>query len=371
MLKSRYLMIGGFLGAGKTTAILQLAKRLRERNLNVGLITNDQSIGLVDTQMLRQHGFLTEEITGGCFCCRFNSLLQAAENLSVEERPDVLVAEPVGSCTDLRATVSYPLQKIYGDRFIVAPLSVILDPIRTRRILGLESGKTFSPKVSYIFKKQLEEADILVINKCDITQPEALDGLHAALEQEFPGKTIVRISARTGEGLDAWLAMLLEREGKITETMDVDYDEYADGEALLGWLNVAASVSGPEFDGNRFLVELAHRIRVELDSQSIEIAHFKMTLSPDTLMDLAVGNLVRTAGEFELSHELADPLEAGALFVNLRAEGDPEALQSTVERLLSAVAHELGMKIQTEHTQAFRPGRPVPTHRMTVAAGQA
>src|SRR5512144_1873836 len=99
--KARYIMIGGFLGAGKTTAVAKLAKRLSEQGLRVGLITNDQGRNLVDTAMLRSQGFATEEIPGGCFCCRFNSLVDAAKKLTSQTRPDVFVAEPVGSCTDL------------------------------------------------------------------------------------------------------------------------------------------------------------------------------------------------------------------------------------------------------------------------------
>ena len=60
----------GFMGAGKTTAILRLARHLSGQGLKVGLITNDQSLGLVDTAMLGANGFDVEEITGGCFCCR-------------------------------------------------------------------------------------------------------------------------------------------------------------------------------------------------------------------------------------------------------------------------------------------------------------
>ena len=136
--KARYLMIGGFLGAGKTTAVARLARRLTDQGRRVGLICNDQSSGLVDTALLRSKGFSVEEIAGGCFCCRFNSLLEAAGKLTRETRPDVFVAEPVGSCTDLVATVSYPLRRIYGDRFTIAPLSVLVDPERAERILGLE-----------------------------------------------------------------------------------------------------------------------------------------------------------------------------------------------------------------------------------------
>lgn len=364
MLKSRYIMIGGFLGAGKTTAIAQIGRRLQDRNTTVGLITNDQSIGLVDTTLLRSKGFETEEITGGCFCCRFNSLVQAAENLSSTTRPQVFVAEPVGSCTDLRATVSYPLQQIYGEQFAVAPLSVVLDPIRVRRILGLEKGKTFSPKVLYIFGKQLEEADILVINKCDLLSSDELSELETALKKKYPAKDIVRITARTGEGIDDWLEMLLNREGAISESMKVDYDEYAEGEALLGWLNLSITLSGDPFDGNQLLMDIASAVRIQLDQRQIEIAHLKMTLVPDSGNDLAVGNLVRSEALFELSHELAEELEEGELVINLRAEGDPDLLKQIVYETVQSHLSNLKLSETIAHLEAFRPGRPVPTHRL-------
>src|SRR5215217_9186723 len=138
MAKPRYIMIGGFLGAGKTTALHKLAEHLTAQGLRVGLITNDQSVNLVDTAMLASHGFAVEEITGGCFCCRFNSLVEASERLSAETTPDVFIAEPVGSCTDLKATVDYPLRRIYGSEYAIAPLSVLVDPVRALRIFGLE-----------------------------------------------------------------------------------------------------------------------------------------------------------------------------------------------------------------------------------------
>src|SRR5687768_12929933 len=135
-----YVMVGGFLGAGKTTALLRLAEHYTAQGRRVGLITNDQSQGLVDTTIATARGYPVEEITGGCFCCRFNSLTDAAERLSREARPEVFLAEPVGSCTDLRATVQYPLRRLYGDDYRVAPLSVLVDPTRARRMFGLDSG---------------------------------------------------------------------------------------------------------------------------------------------------------------------------------------------------------------------------------------
>src|SRR4051812_38680485 len=192
---ARYIMIGGFLGAGKTTAVAQLAASLHARGLRVGLITNDQGSGLVDTSVLRARGFATEEIPGGCFCCRFNSLVDAADKLSTANRPDIFIAEPVGSCTDLVATVTYPLRRIYGERFTIAPLSVVLDPIRALRIFGLEKGGSFSEKVVYIYEKQLQEADIVVINKIDLLTAQTRELLRNALASRFPSRKIVEVSA--------------------------------------------------------------------------------------------------------------------------------------------------------------------------------
>ena len=142
--RARYIMIGGFLGAGKTTTVGRLARHLTDQGLKVGLITNDQAGGLVDTKLLRGQGYATEEIAGGCFCCRFNTLVDAASKLTSDSKPDVFIAEPVGSCTDLVATVTYPLRRMYGDAFTIAPLSVLVDPIRARRVFGLDDGETFA-----------------------------------------------------------------------------------------------------------------------------------------------------------------------------------------------------------------------------------
>src|SRR5712691_4483016 len=223
MTSARYIMIGGFLGAGKTTCVARLAQRLAARGRKVGLITNDQGSDMVDTAMLRSRGFATEEIAGGCFCCRFNSLVEAAAKLTQATAPDVFIAEPVGSCTDLVATVTYPLRRIYGGDFTVAPLSVLVDPIRALRILDVEAGGKFSDKVRYIYLKQLEEADLLVINKAELLDPARLERLKGALQGKFPAKEIITVSARTGVGLDEWFDKMSNETQPGGQAMEVDY----------------------------------------------------------------------------------------------------------------------------------------------------
>jgi len=363
MAKARYIMIGGFLGAGKTTAILQLAQKLHGEGIRVGLITNDQSFGLVDTALLNSQGLPVEEITGGCFCCRFQSLMDAAGKLTEAAAPDVFIAEPVGSCTDLRAAVSYPLRRIYGADYEISPLSVLVDPIRAGRILGFESGKAFSEKVLYVYDKQLEEADIIVINKTDLIDSEKLDQLRTALAAKYPQARIVAISARTGEGTSGWHKQVFDEEMDLREAPEVDYEVYAEGEALLGWLNAAARLDASKpFDGNALLRRIADSIQSRLAASGAEIAHLKMTLSPDEGNDIAVLNVVRGDGTPESIHRLQDEMDAGELLVNLRAEADPELLRHAVHAALEGLTPAISVMI--EHTECFRPAKPQPTYRM-------
>ena len=364
-------MIGGFLGAGKTTAILRLAEYLDRKGRRVGLITNDQSVGLVDTTMVATRGFPVEEITGGCFCCRFTSLTDAADRLTRDARPDVFLAEPVGSCTDLRASVSYPLQRMYGDAFVVAPLSVLVDPIRALRVLGVEPGASFSGKVHYLYHKQLEEAAILVINKCDVVEPARIVMLRSALEREFPHARIFEVSARSGQGLDEWFEAIvpaIECDGQRADAdMEIDYAIYGEGEALLGWLNATVRLDGGPFDGNAWLRDMAARLQVRLDERGIEIAHLKVTLSPGDKGGLAVLNQVRNEHRAELSHELIGLLSGADLLVNLRAEGDPDHLLAATRGALDDATSAAGIRHHVRHVEHFRPGQPTPTYRLSPA----
>jgi len=369
--KARYIMIGGFLGAGKTTAVGRLARQLTGQGLRVGLITNDQGRNLVDTAMLRSQGFATEEIPGGCFCCRFNSLVEAAQRLTEASRPDVFIAEPVGSCTDLAATVTYPLRRMYGDAFTVAPISVLVDPVRAARVFHLEQGGSFSDKVLYIYRKQIEEADLVVISKSDLVDGARLAALREAITRDYPGKQVLDVSVRQDRNIDDWFARITRGEQSARTAMPVDYGIYADGEALLGWLNATVQIKAPPgtgVDADLLLRTLAGRIQERLGKARAEVAHLKMTLSPDANLagEVAAISLVRNDFVPELSLQLEAPLDSGQLILNLRAEAAPDVLGAAVREALADLERDLpGVRGTLDHLEHFRPGKPVPTHRIT------
>jgi G3E family GTPase len=317
--------------------------------------------------MLRSQGFATEEIPGGCFCCRFNSLVDATTKLTTQSRPDVFIAEPVGSCTDLIATVTYPLRRLHAENFTVAPVSVLIDPIRALRVFGLEKGASFSEQVLYIYDKQIEEADLVIISKSDLLDAARLGALRAAIALKFPGKEILAVSARDGTNLDTWFARITNDEQAGGKAMDVDYQVYADGEARLGWLNCTVLLDARKgFDSEKFLKRMAKEVQKRFQARTAEVAHLKMTLSPNSgrLDEIAVVNLVRNDFIPEISLRLESPVTDGQLIINLRAEAAPDVLGTVVREALTASAGAFPtMKATLDHLEHFRPGKPSPTHR--------
>ena len=243
----KLIFAGGFLGSGKTTALAALARRLIQRDMRLGIITNDQSENLVDTvivkQMLSELGVPVEEVVKGCFCCKFDELIDHMEKIMAHE-PDVLLGEPVGSCTDFVAAVANPIKIHYKDEFRFAPFTIMVDPHRIRELMLGETDTTFPEEVAYLFMKQLEEADLIVLNKIDLLEDDEISRLTGILEKKFPEKEVMAVSAREGQGMEQWLEVLLSgRPGANTVLREIDYDRYARAEAVLGWLNTAIKVS--------------------------------------------------------------------------------------------------------------------------------
>jgi len=359
MKRLRFVMLGGFLGAGKTTAMARLARQYMQRGKRVGLVTNDQAQDLVDTKSLRSQGFPVQEVAGACFCCKFDDLLSQVETLATNERPDVILAEPVGSCTDLVATVVQPLKDLYGDRFQVAPYAVLFKPSHGLRILRDERSAGFSPKAAYIFRKQLEEADAIAINRIDEMTPSAVDELAAIVKGHYPGTPILRVSAKSGQGFDT-LTELLDQEGSFGgKILDIDYDTYAEGEAEMGWLNSSVHVSADKaFQLDELLSDIIARLHASLDG---EVAHLKVIGLGET--SFGVANLVSSATPAELSLPSRGQEKAADVIVNARVAMDPELLENRMKAAVEAACTSRGLKADFRKTQSLRPGRPTPTHR--------
>jgi G3E family GTPase len=366
-MRVRFVMVGGFLGAGKTTALARLARMYQARGLRVGVVTNDQAHDLVDTNTFRAQGFQTQEVPGACFCCRFDELVARVGSLEAAGRPDVILAEPVGSCTDLVATVIQPLKDLYAGQFEVAPYAVLFKPSHGTRILRDQPAGGFSPKAAYIFKKQLEEADAVLINRADELTPAEQDELTRLVGERFPGTPVLRVSAQTGQGFDALLELLAQTGAFGRKILDIDYDTYAEGEAELGWLNASVRLTAPQpFDLDALLTAILRELAGVCRNLGGEVAHLKL-IGMDDAGAFGVGNVVsnETAAKLSLASNIR-PREAD-LIVNARVAIDPAVLEAEVRRVVSAECGKVGVVPEFRAAQSLRPGRPVPTHRYQTA----
>lgn len=368
MRKPLVILVGGFLGAGKTTLLAIATERLTGQGTRVGLITNDQAANLVDTAVLKELDLPVEEVSGGCFCCRFDDLIGAMDRLIDERQPDVLFGEPVGSCTDLSATVMQPLKVLHRDRYALAPSSVLVDPDRLRALLGISPQATSRPvfpeNVLYIYRKQLEEADVIVLNKVDLLSPAERVEIEDALRRQFPRSHRMSLSAREGTGVDAWLQFVTGGQESGRTVTEVDYDEYADGEAALGWLNAAYRLHADSgSDWSEFCLRVMTALGRTFRERSAEVAHLKVHLRAGS--SSLVANLTSSQGEPSLRGEFEEWQRDARLLINVRAHIDPDALRALVERGVEA-ALSPAIQVEMEDLQCFAPSRPQPTHRHEV-----
>lgn len=355
---TRLILVGGFLGAGKTTMLWEAARRIMERGQRIGLITNDQAPDLVDTAILLHNDVKVAEVSGSCFCCNLNGLMNAMKQVRDEANADVIIAEPVGSCTDLSATIIQPLRENMGRELLISPLSVMADP---ERLTAIMNGGTagLHPSAAYIFRKQLEESDIILISKTDLLKPADLVLLKDKVKLNFPDADVMTVSAITGEGIDEWLNTVMNGTNSGQRLAEVDYDVYAEGEAVLGWLNTTVELKGEQSNWDVFARNLMHDLSKQFDSMKAAVGHVKMILEAGN--DFLKGNLTGLNNTLNFRGSAGTSSEA-RLTLNARVEMSPEELEQIVRETLDVNAKD-NVTVKIVALRCLSPGRPNPTFR--------
>jgi hypothetical protein len=259
---------------------------------------------------------------------------------------DAILAEPVGSCTDIAATVLRPFEQEYAHLFRLAPFTVLVDAAQYSALHAAGADA----EVAWLYRQQMAEADILAFSKCDL----------GAMEPEL-GAPALSLSARTGQGIDAWLEEVLSgRTAPGTRLLvDIDYDRYARAEARLAWLNASATLrTKTALAPAQLAGPLMEEIDARLTRQGARIAHLKTwTESAEAWLRVSLtanGQAPSVEGD-----RLAPAAREFRVVVNLRAQGKPEALREAVEEALAALPAEVTM----ERIDSFRPSPPKPERR--------
>jgi G3E family GTPase len=351
---TRLILAGGFLGAGKTTLLLRAAQVLQARGMRVGIVTNDQGRDLVDTALAHTQDIPVQEISGGCFCCRFPDLVAAVQRLRETVGPDVILAEPVGSCTDLVATVLRPLRAYHTGEVEIAPLTVLVDP--QRQVTG------FADTVGYLYERQLAEAEIIAVSKADLLGDEATASAVAGLRRSFPAADVLALSARTGAGIEEWLERCLAATSGARQALELDYEAYAAAEASLGWLNASGELTAERpFSADGWVAGALHALDQALAERGAPVAHIKVHL--ETPRAALKASITRSGAPVSWDLLPSDVrTERAQLRLNVRVGAAPEVVEAIVRRMASETPPWI--RCELTHLECFSPAPPRPTYRL-------
>ena len=198
-------LLSGFLGSGKTTAIQYACHELIKKQKKAGAITNDQGISLVDGDFFEHLNIPNRQVVNGCFCCNYNKLDQSINSLITTNKPDIIFAESVGSCTDIVATVMKPLFNFYPE--VQVTFSTFAD-VRLLRILLKGNAQIFDESVRYIYFKQLEEAGVIVVSKIDLIDKETLEEIQQIMNEKYGDKILLYQNSLDQMSIQQWLHVL-------------------------------------------------------------------------------------------------------------------------------------------------------------------
>lgn len=191
-------LITGFLGVGKTTAVLDLLRRKSPAERWAVLVNEYGSVSIDDAFIEGEtppEGVSVRSVAGGCFCCTTAPMLPVALHFLLQSvTPDRLLIETSG--------LGHPAR--------------LLDTVRTnyagrldlRATLGIVTPSDFTAPgmidSNPVFRDQVQMSDVLVLNKADTATPEVVEQFQAWANGLFPPKLLV-VATTDGRLDPAWL----------------------------------------------------------------------------------------------------------------------------------------------------------------------
>jgi G3E family GTPase len=304
------LIVGGYLGAGKTTLVNHLLRHTGGRRIAV--MVNDFGELTIDADLIEGAEGSVLALAGGCVCCSFGSdLLGALQDvLQRQPLPDLILIETSGVA--LPAAVARSARLLQGLR--IEGIVLLLDAETVRQ-------RSADPYVGDLVRQQLLDADLLILNKTELCSPKALAELHAWLPtMTTPGTPVVPanqarvppelvlgfqaglstgLDAATGDALARWVAQPIAQP--LAPASDRFVNELLDLSAPLDLQALLQGLSDPsagvvrakgwltDLAGQRHLLQQVGR-RIELQPLAPDVA----PSGPDRLLVIGLASIYRS-----------------------------------------------------------------------------
>lgn len=200
----RIIVLGGFLGSGKTTILMRIANTFIGKGNKVAVLVNDVGEIGVDGKTLAAEGYNTTELPDGCVCCSLKSELQiAVRNVARDLNPDIMLIEPTGLALPSKVVESIDtIHEILPDapRFPKPEIIGVVDAVRF---------PIFAAKKETFVREQINGSKMVIINKIDVASEKCMADTEMWLSLNVGNVPLYKVSALTGEGMDKALEAIV------------------------------------------------------------------------------------------------------------------------------------------------------------------
>ena len=235
--KIRFMVVSGFLGAGKTTTMIALAEHMNKTFGETAIIANDLGANLVDTNLTQTSGCTVAEIASGCICYQMDNTVDQIRRLRDKDGAVFVMSDIPGCGVGALDHVYHRLANDNADEFTLSPFTVVVDPERLRMIMPERADINLPEELVYLLKLQLEEADLVVLNKADLLAPEDVERYVDFLHAACPDIPVLVISALERTGIEELAEFITTHETALKNFSVRNNQEFADAEAKLTWYN--------------------------------------------------------------------------------------------------------------------------------------
>jgi len=188
--------IAGFLGCGKTTLMLVLAKQLAGmKQHKVALVVNEIGAIPVDGKVIEESGLRVKDIGGGCICCEVAaSFAKTLYSLCKDFSPEHVLVEPTGVAVPHQVKLAARMAG-RDAKVSMGPAIVLFDATRPAELLDMEM-------LGRLVVTQLKDADIIAVSKVDEVEKTSIDESVLRIRQVNEHAETISLSSFTGLGVD-------------------------------------------------------------------------------------------------------------------------------------------------------------------------
>lgn len=356
--KISFMVVSGFLGAGKTTTMIALGEHMNKTHGTVGIIANDLGANLVDTNLTQTSGCTVEEIASGCICYQMDNTIDKIRRLRDRDGATFVMSDIPGCGVGALDHVYHRLARENADEFTLAPFTVIVDPERLKMIMPEKADINLPEELVYLLQLQLEEADLVVLNKIDLLTDDERERYLAFLRQACPDVAVLAISALERTGIDELADFVTTHTSALKNFSVRDDEKFAAAEEKLTWYNrrmFFKTIDGAKIDCNQVVDDLIEGIRMGLIERKRNVPHLK-TFASAGAGDFNKCSLIGVDYDIEHTAEFLRDHKKMSMIVNARAVCESRPFARLVDDALDDVCERYNLDCQVFFTECFNMG---------------